>query len=73
MSSDFLKKCIKGSVSFDFYRKGVLYYVCDNTGFKFSVPIEDCGDACFNNKDKGLFFMRYIRKELKLIKESNNA
>ena len=60
-----LKDCVKGKVTFEFYRKGYLYYKTDN-GFLFRVPIEDCGDACFNREDKGILFMRYIRKELKL-------
>jgi hypothetical protein len=63
-----IKDCIKGNVTFEFYRKGFLYYICEN-GFQFRVPTDDCGDACFLNKDKGILFMRYIRKELQ---ERNN-
>ena len=65
-----LKECIKGQVTFDFYRKGFLFYVCEN-GFQFRVPIDDCGDACFNKEDKGIFFMRYIRKEIKGLESEN--
>lgn len=61
----FLKECIQGKVQFQFYRKGNLYYTCDN-GFQFRVPIEDCGDASFNREDKAILLMRYIRKEIKL-------
>ena len=65
-----VKECIKGNVTFAFYRKGFLHYNCEN-GFQFRVPINDCGDACFNKEDKGILFMRYIRKELKLLEEIN--
>jgi len=58
-----LKDLIKGKVTFQFYRKGELYYETES-GFVFRVPISDCGDACFNREDKGIMFMRYIRKEL---------
>jgi len=60
----FLKECVKGKVTFQYYRKGFLYYSCDN-GFNFPVPTDDCGDASFNREDKAMLFMRYIRKELK--------
>lgn len=58
-----LKDCINGDVTFLFYRKGNLYYCCHN-GFLFTVPIEDTGEAEFKASDKGIFFMRWIRKAL---------
>lgn len=58
-----LKECIDGPVTFHFYRKGNLYYKCAN-GFVFPVPISDTGDGVFSPVDKGIFFMRWIRKEL---------
>ena len=64
-----VKECIKGKVQFEFYRKGFLFYKCEN-GFAFRVPIDDCGDACFNREDKGILFMRYIRKEIEGINEN---
>lgn len=64
-----VKECIKGQVKFEFYRKGFLFYICEN-GFQFRVPIDDCGDACFNKEDKAILFMRYIRKELKGMQEN---
>ena len=66
-----VKECIKGKVFFQFYRKGYLHYICESNGFVFRVPIEDCGDACFNASDKGILLMRYIRKELKGIKDES--
>ena len=55
-------------VRFDFYRQGILYYITED-GFRFEVPISDTGDACFNNEDKAILFMRWIRKQL----ENNEA
>ena len=67
-----VKDCIKGKVEFEFYRKGFLFYKCEN-GFQFRVPVDDCGDACFNKEDKGILFMRYIRKELKGLESKNKC
>ena len=43
------------------------------TGFRFSVPIEDCGDGRFLVEDKALIFMRYIRKALEEQKQAKDA
>lgn len=56
-----LKDCIRGNVTFSYYRGGQLWYECDN-GFVFPVPVEDIGDATFLNIDRAALFMRYIRK-----------
>jgi hypothetical protein len=67
-----VKECIKGKAFFEFYRKGFLYYICESNGFKFRVPIEDCGDASFNSKyDKAITLMRYIRKEIAELQKGN--
>lgn len=58
-----IKDCIKGRVTFQFYRKGELYYRCEN-GFVFPVPVNDTADATFNPEDKAMLFMRWIRKAL---------
>lgn len=58
-----LKDCVKGDVVFRYYRKGELFYQCEN-GFVFRVPISDTGDASFNSTDRAMLFMRWIRKEL---------
>jgi hypothetical protein len=57
------------SVSFQFYRQGHLHYVTDD-GFEFTVPMEETGDATFPNRDKAIFFMRWIRKQLDLLEKS---
>ena len=59
----------KKTVSFEFYRKGELWYSTE-CGFMFPVPIEDTGDGTFLKNDKALLFMRYIRKHLKDIQEA---
>jgi hypothetical protein len=63
-----IKDCIQGTVKFQYYRSGVLYYKCEN-GFIFPVPIDDTDDAAFNAEDKGIIFMRWIRKALTYYKE----
>lgn len=69
-----IKEIVKDNyVKFRKYRKGILYYgivimnnvSVDDAGlYEFPVPIEDCGDADFQNSDKAILFMRYIRKAL---------
>ena len=48
-------------VQFQFYRAGELFY---KTAYDeiFTVPISDAGDATFNDRDKAIMFMRYMRK-----------
>lgn len=63
-----LKDLVKGNVYFVEYRKGNLWYEAGRHSaektFQFPVPIEDTGDGTFLACDKGLLFMRYIRKHL---------
>ena len=61
-----LKDCINGVATFQFYRSGELHYKCAN-GFMFRIPVAETHDAVFNNEDKGIVFMRWIRKELNAI------
>jgi len=65
-----LKDCISGPVTFKFFRSGILYYQCQN-GFVFPVPVTDTNDAVFLSEDKGILFMRWIRKELDSIEGEN--
>lgn len=60
------------NVHFQFYRKGELWYKTD-CGFEFPVPIDDTGDGTFLNTDRAMLFMRYIRKQLDLIKEEQSC
>jgi len=66
-----VKDMVKDSkrVKFQFYRKGELWYKTED-GFMFPVPVEDTGDGTFLSEDKAMLFMRYIRKQLEAVKES---
>lgn len=55
-------------VRFVFYRKGQLFYETE-CGFLFPVDIEDTGDGEFKARDKAIFFMRYIKKQMKSIED----
>ncbi len=65
-----LKTLVKdNAVHFARYRKGHLYYTIGHwvtserfDTYEFPVPIEDVGDATFNQHEKAILFMRYIRK-----------
>jgi len=61
-----IKELIKSKVHFLYYRAQHLYYKTES-GFIFTVPIEDCGGATFLAEDKAITFMRYIRKELEFL------
>ena len=56
-----LKHRVKQDVHFSFFSEGVLWYECFD-GWTFPVPIDDTGAAQFLRDDKGIFFMRWIRK-----------
>ena len=62
-----LKEIVKGNkVYFSYYRTGNLYYSVevDEKKYEFPVPISDTGEASFENEDKAMLYMRYIRKAL---------
>jgi hypothetical protein len=63
-----IKTRIKGAVEFSYYQDGNLWYKCQD-GFLFPVPISDCGSAIFSAVDKGMFFMRWIKKHMDLIEK----
>ena len=58
-----LTEHVKGPVTFEYYRKGELIYKT-HLGLMFSVPVTDTGDGTFLPTDKGLLYMRWIRKAL---------
>lgn len=62
-----LKDMVKGTVTFDYYREGNLYYKTEN-GVLFPVPLDDVGTATFNHKEKGILLMRWMRKFLETVK-----
>jgi len=53
---------------FKFYRSGNLFYETEK-GLQFRVPIEDTSNGTFLEKDKAVYFMRWIRKEIESIKQ----
>jgi hypothetical protein len=58
-----IKEHVKGSVTLLYYRKGELWYECES-GFRFPVPVSDCGDGTFLPSDRAMLFMRYIRRAM---------
>ena len=58
-----LKDHVSGPVEFQYYRAGNLMYKT-STGLEFTVPVDDTNDATFPRIEKGIFFMRWIRKHL---------
>ena len=61
-----IKELIKGEVTFQYFRGGIFWYQTENK-WNFPVPLEDVGNATLLVKDKGILFMRYIRKHLEAI------
>jgi len=56
-----IKEAVKSDVMFLHYRDGNLWYRT-NRDEQFPVPISDVGNATFNARDRGILFMRYMRK-----------
>lgn len=67
-----LKKRITGQVDLSHYQDGNLYYRCED-GFEFPVPVSQCGSARFLNKDKGILFMKWIKKHSDLAVKGINT
>lgn len=67
-----LKGRVKGQVEFSHYQDGNLVYRCED-GFDFPVPVSQCGTARFLNKDKGILFMKWIKKHSDLAVRGVNA
>lgn len=64
-----LKELVKDKVvRFQYYRDRVLWYQTED-GFSFPVKVEDTGTGVFKDEDKAILFMRWIRKQLDLVKE----
>jgi hypothetical protein len=63
-----LKERVKGNVKFKYYRENELWYETHD-GFLFPVPINDTGNATFKDEDKGILFMRWIRKYMEALQE----
>lgn len=64
-----IKDMVKNKkVTFLFYKTGELWYTTE-CGFEFPVPIDDVGTAAMNAEDKAILFMRWIRKQLEVVKQ----
>lgn len=61
-----LKQRVSGVVKFVRFAHQELWYVCED-GFEFPIPLSDTDGAEFKAEDKGMFFMRWIRKHIALI------
>ncbi len=59
-----IKDHIAGNVEFQYYRAGNLMYKT-STDLEFAVPVSDTNDATFPRTEKGIFFMRWIRRHIK--------
>lgn len=72
-----IKLLVQYPVKFTHYFDKQLWYeivynepnaiVHQNLSFSFPVPIDDIGNATFLAEDKGILFMRYIRKQMNLL------
>jgi hypothetical protein len=65
-----LKQRVKGRVKFLFYTQGELWYRVVEDGFDFPVPVSDTGNGTFKDEDKGIYFMRYIRRHMEMLKQA---
>lgn len=64
-----IKDLVKDNyAAFKFYRDGQLWYQIQD--FVFPVPLEDIGNATFNNMEKGILMMRYIRKHMDFLEKN---
>jgi len=52
------------------YRDKNFIYETDQ-GFQFNIPLEDISGATLLSEDKTIFFMRWIRKQVELMKHYN--
>lgn len=62
-----LADLLKEQAYFDFYREGKLYYKTDS-GFRFTVPVEDTGTGTYLAQDKAIVFMRWLRPQYQEVK-----
>lgn len=60
---------VNKEVTFEYFRDNELWYTTE-CGFKFPVPINDTGTGIFKNKDKAIFFMRWMNKHLARVNDA---
>jgi len=61
-----LKERVAGPVRFVKMVNSELWYICQDN-FEFAIPMEDTAGAEFKAEDKGMFFMRWIRKHMEML------
>lgn len=59
-----LKELVREPVALDCLVDGRLWYKTTKSGFPFSIPYEELRGATFLRLDKGILFMRWIRRAL---------
>ena len=70
-----LKELVKGDVKFVYARDGALWYRAEDgtlAGFVFPVPFQEVAGATFRHRDRGIIFMRWIRRYLELLQEEKD-
>ena len=67
-----LKDRVSGVVKFVRFADSELWYVCED-GFEFPIPREDTVGATFRAEDKGMLFMRWIKKQMTMLEEAKSA
>ena len=65
---------VKGKVKFILFRDDTLWYSCED-GWKFPVPVVDTrneqgNSPTFPAEEKGIYFMRWIRKHMAVQQEA---
>lgn len=56
---------VSGHSTFDFYRDGLLHFTTD-TGFLFSVPVDELGSGTVYQLNKSITLMSWIRIQMNL-------
>jgi hypothetical protein len=66
-----IKDLVKGNTAkFVSYRDGNFLYQVN--GFEFPIPLNDVAGATLLAEDKAIFFMRWIRRHVEQIEETEN-
>lgn len=66
-----LKKHVTGTARFLKLVDSELWYVCED-GYEFAIPLSETAGAEFKAEDKGIFFMRWIRKHMDMLEEARS-
>jgi hypothetical protein len=64
-----LKERVQGTVKFQYYRDKELWYKTED-GFLFPIHVDDASGATFKDEDKGILFMRWIRKYMESMQKA---